>query len=444
MSAELEARANLLRKEALQSLTIALAGSDTKQLWDLLSAYFGANHLPGEEEDPWDFLDAAPEIPPPLPLTDTDSDEDKVSTTSFATTQSAPAAPASASSIGVGAKAKSRPKIPVLKDHLDDLCSPSEAIRIYPRDSKTLSETGIPEHLFVQRQQITTGKGGSLYLCRHELCQDPAYYAQSPAGLYSHVRRKHLGMVVACPYCPKKLYWNTKGWNTHMEKYHKDVPHYSTQLADESAIATALLSKVKEDPESLQVEARKQEKRLRKGLHPIKKESSMVEKGSVPVTPPKPEESSSDSDDADYQPLSSTANSSSDSPSDSSSRSDDADKSESQPRQKITKTSKPEPERESLTLDQLQAIHEGATALHGQPTLEALMRHPSAWKQPVPTHTAMRDKPPSATPAAQLASAMIMADVPPESGASVHLLDMPKLEETPPRPFPKRRKTDPE
>ena len=204
VSAELESRANLLRKEALQSLTIALAGSNTKRLWEVLTAYFGANHVAGEEEDPWDFLDAAPEIPPPLPLTDTESKEDKVSVASAATTQSAPAAPASGASVGVGAKAKSRPKILVQKDRLDDLCSTDEAIRICPQDPKALSETGIPDHLLVQREQTTTVKGGSLYLCRHELCQDPPYYAQSTAGLYSHVRRKHLGMVVACPYCPQE------------------------------------------------------------------------------------------------------------------------------------------------------------------------------------------------------------------------------------------------
>ena len=325
MSAELESRANLLRKEALQSLTIALAGSDSKHLWDLLTAYFGANHLAGEEEDPWDFLDAAPEIPPPLPLTDTDSDEEKVSVASAATTQSAPAAPASGTRVGVGARAKGRPQISVQKDRLNDLCSMDKAIRIYPRNSKNLSETGIPDQLLVQREQVTTGKGGSLYLCRHELCQDPPYYAHSPAGLYSHVRRKHLGMVVACPYCPKKLFWNTKGWGSHMERHHKDAPHYGLELVDEPAIASALLSQVTEDPSSLKAEAREQEKRLRKGLHPVKKEPTVTMKS--PVDPssaplPKPDTSSSSSDDEEYQPPSGTADSSPDSSSSGSSSSD--------------------------------------------------------------------------------------------------------------------------
>ena len=205
--------------------------------------YFRANHVAGEEKDPWDFLDAAPETPPPLPLTDTKSEEDKASVASAATTQSAPAVPVSGVSVGIGAKTKSQPKILVQKDRLDDLCSTDEAIRICPQNPKALSETGIPDHLLVQREQTTTVKGGSLYLCHHKLCQDPPYYAQSTTGLYSHVRQKHLGMVVACPYCPKKLFWNTKRWGTHMERHHRDLPHFGLQLMDEAAVATALLSK---------------------------------------------------------------------------------------------------------------------------------------------------------------------------------------------------------
>ena len=91
VSAELEAKANSLQKEALQSLTIALAGSDTRYFWDLLTAFFGADHT-GDNDDPWDFLDTAPEIPPPLPLTDTESDDEKAFVASAATTKSAPIA----------------------------------------------------------------------------------------------------------------------------------------------------------------------------------------------------------------------------------------------------------------------------------------------------------------------------------------------------------------
>ena len=436
VSTELETRANLLRKEALQCLTVSLAGSDTKGLWDLLTAYFGANHT-GDEEDPWDFLDAAPEIPPPLPVTDTDSDDDKASLTSTATTRSAPAAPASRAPVGVGAKAKGRAKVVMQKDQLDDLCVAERAIRIYPSSKDTLSETGIPEHLLAPREQVTTAKGGSMYLCRHELCKEGPYFAQSTAGLYSHVRRKHLGMVVACPYCPKKLYWNTKGWATHMDRYHADVPHYGHEVTNEPELAAALLSQVKADPDALQTQARKQEKRLRKGLHPTKKTPTVTMKEEVTSTVPSQPDESSESDDEDYEPPSDTV----DSPSDSTSNSDtdtdsDHDKGQGQAASH---------ERESLTFEQLQAVREGATTLRGQPTLEALQKYPSAWKWKPSSHMASRDAPPSATPAAQLAASMMMMDVPPSTGDPPgDLDDMPELEETPPPPFPKKRRTDDE
>ena len=195
VSAELEAKANALWKETLQSLTIALARSDTRCFWDVLTAFFGANHT-GDNDDPWDFLDAAPEIPPPLPVTDTKSDNEKASVTSAATTKSAPVAPVTSVP-----PPKKQPQVSVLKDHFPDLCSLDATIRVYPPSAKKLNETGIPEHLQVQRQQLTTGKGALIYLCQHELCKDPPYFAQSPAWLFSHVRRKHLGIALACPYC---------------------------------------------------------------------------------------------------------------------------------------------------------------------------------------------------------------------------------------------------
>ena len=42
LSSEMESRAASLRIEALQCLTICLAGTDTKGFWDLLVTYFGA------------------------------------------------------------------------------------------------------------------------------------------------------------------------------------------------------------------------------------------------------------------------------------------------------------------------------------------------------------------------------------------------------------------
>ena len=78
LAAELEHKAAALKAKALQHLFIALAGSDCKQLWTLLVSFFGK----GTGFDPFDFLDGAPIIKPPLDLGDTDSDEEASETAS--------------------------------------------------------------------------------------------------------------------------------------------------------------------------------------------------------------------------------------------------------------------------------------------------------------------------------------------------------------------------
>ena len=225
VSADLEAKANLLCKGALQNLTIALTGSDTKGFWDLLAAYFGANHSGNKEDDPWDFLDAAPTIPPPLPLTDTESKDEKISV------KSAPVVPTTK------VKAPRKPQVSQQKDLLDDLCGVKEAIRMYPAAADSLKETGIPTELQVKCEHQTTHAGGSVYQCPHPKCQTPPFFAQSPSGVYSHIWRKHLGIALACPYCADKVYWNSKGWNAHMNTEHRNAPHFGTALADEASLA---------------------------------------------------------------------------------------------------------------------------------------------------------------------------------------------------------------
>ena len=83
----------------------------------------------GDEDDPWDFIDPAPEIPHPLPLTDTESD-DKASQISAAASSSK--APPAGTPVGEGAKAKgsthSKLTLTVKKDLLDDICEPLKAI----------------------------------------------------------------------------------------------------------------------------------------------------------------------------------------------------------------------------------------------------------------------------------------------------------------------------
>ena len=259
-----------------------------------MTAYFGTSKKDDGEDDPWDFIDAAPAIPEPLPLTETDTDDESTSV------KSAPAASSATPAPKPSGAAKRKPQVSTQKDLLDDLRSMKVAIWMYPANSDTLKETGIPPNLQVKWEQWTTGKGGSVYLCLHSQCQTPTFWAQSPTGLYSHVRCKHLSIVLACPYCPDKLYWNSKGWKTHMSHHHKGLPTYGSALKDEAKLAQGMLAAMEKQVGFSKPPAKK---RRRHASPP--KEDTPVTKGEVEA---KEEEFSSDSSKTqDSSPDSSTS-----------------------------------------------------------------------------------------------------------------------------------------
>ena len=70
----MESHAAGLRLEALQHLTIALAGVDCRELFTLLVTFFGRGSK--FQEDPFNYLDGVPKIRPPLDITDMDTDDE--------------------------------------------------------------------------------------------------------------------------------------------------------------------------------------------------------------------------------------------------------------------------------------------------------------------------------------------------------------------------------
>ena len=225
LAAELEGKAAALRKEALQYLTIALAGSDTKELFKLLVTFFGK----GTDVDPFGFIDGAPVIKRPLDLTDTESDsetgDDAASTSTTATTTAEPS-----TSTGVASEApvtkpvKIKPKV----SYPDKCVDIQDAIGFLPENSGTLHNTGIPEQ-FAVRCVGKNEHGTSIYSCPHPECSDPPYTGDI-AGCGSHVQRVHLGRCVSCPFCPDRKYYNADGWRRHMKNKHNKIPWYSGDL----------------------------------------------------------------------------------------------------------------------------------------------------------------------------------------------------------------------
>ena len=229
LAAELERKAAALRKEALQHLTVALAGTDTKELFTLLVTFFGK----GTDVDPFSFIDAAPVIKRPLDLTDTESEseagDDAASTSTTTTTTVEPSTSTGATS---EAPAKKPVKIKQKASYSDKCVDVQEAVGFLPENSGTLHNTGIPEQFAVRR----VGKnehGTSIYSCPHPECSDPPYTGDI-SGCGSHVRRVHLGRCVSCPYCPDKKYYNADGWHRHMREKHNKAPWYSGELQSPS------------------------------------------------------------------------------------------------------------------------------------------------------------------------------------------------------------------
>ena len=178
LAGELEGKMAALRKEALQHLTIALAGTDTKELFTLLVTFFGK----GTDIDPFSFIDAAPIIKRPLDLTDTESEteeggEDTASTSTHATDE-----PSTSTSEPPAKKPiKLRQKV----SYQDKCADVQEAIGFLPENAGSLHNTGIPDLLAVRRMG-KNDHGTLIYSCLHPDCSDPPYTGDI-SGCGSHV-----------------------------------------------------------------------------------------------------------------------------------------------------------------------------------------------------------------------------------------------------------------
>ena len=284
LAGELEAKAASLRLEALQHMTIALAGVNCRELFTLLVTFFGKD----TGIDPFSFLDAAPKIPVPLDLTDTESEEEgggdgsstaegsKVASSSLsappsvavtsvetASSSSTPSAvppstlappslqaqpststntpapvpvistksadPQPSSSGVSGEPPAKKIRVRPCQTYQDKVADIRLATRCFPTDADSLHNTGISPQYTVRRAGAS-GRGTSLYDCPYShLCSTPPYVGDFPS-CGSHVRKVHLGVCLTCPYCPEQLYYNGSGWRKHMCTEHPSVPWYSSQL----------------------------------------------------------------------------------------------------------------------------------------------------------------------------------------------------------------------
>ena len=155
-----------LKQEALQHLFIAIVGTDCRELWNLLTLFFGK----GSDHDPFEFLDAVPTIKKPLDLVDTDSDDEASVADSSASTATtaldpmvgSPKTPRPATPSGGASKDFKLPATPTWSDlH----ASIELAEGFVPQSAGLLHHTGIPEGISCKRSDTQIARGASIYIC---------------------------------------------------------------------------------------------------------------------------------------------------------------------------------------------------------------------------------------------------------------------------------------
>ena len=207
-----------LKQEALQHLFIAIMGTDCRELWNLLTLFFGK----GSDHDPFEFLDAAPTINKPLDLVDTDSDDEasvadssaSTATTVLDHTAGSPKTPRPATPFSGASKDFKLPAKPTWSD-LHACIELAEGF--VPLSAGLLHHTGILEGILCKRSDTQTARGASLYTCPHPSCGATPYIGNLP-GCRSHFRHVHYGTCLLCPFCPNKRYYHMSGWKVSHNK----------------------------------------------------------------------------------------------------------------------------------------------------------------------------------------------------------------------------------
>ena len=227
----------------------------------LLVSFFGK----GMGFDPFDFLDAAPAIKPPLDLGDTDSDEadgqsDAASSatlgsTSTVSTATAPA-PATTASTSQASTTISHQILATSQDPVSTETSrpvlkskptwPDRAPTIdlaeacVPTSLADIHHTGIPSGVSCKCSEKTTSRGASLYICPHKDCGSTPYVGDLQ-GCGSHLCQVHYGTCLVCPFCLNQRYYRVGDWKSHMSAKHAQVVWFGTPEATQASLMLSAL-----------------------------------------------------------------------------------------------------------------------------------------------------------------------------------------------------------
>ena len=254
----LESRALDLKREALESLSIGVGGTKAAAIWDVIVGTFALHSEPvihpfsdysgkTPSEDPFDAMDSAPVIGRPLgydvagALGYKPVDHIKaalhrmqISMPPVASQDALgpllvpddPSNPASRTQVKASA-AQQRHTV----SGLSACVSLAEATLAFPVSKEKMSATRIPQK-YLSKWLIALSPKDSLYACTFEGCN--CIFKQL-AGIYNHLCRLHLGVVVGCYYC-SGCWWTSKGWSDHHTREHPLSDPYPSGVDLESLL----------------------------------------------------------------------------------------------------------------------------------------------------------------------------------------------------------------
>ena len=232
-SSVLEMQAHRLCRDALRVVNATLSGTATTGFWTLLEGFFGVDEDPGlaSLEDASSLAKAlrlrraekekdAQVASLSVPAENVADDPDKPETEEILDSEST-----TSSQLAGGACPKTLSQIKKHQDKVDEYpkkCNIAEAQLFFPASEKTLHQTGVPSKYIGDREDVGPYKGA--YHCLYgEGCE---YGAQSRGVVCTHVRRVHLGIALACRFCPNKVWWQARYWLLHMKDTHSEMPLY--------------------------------------------------------------------------------------------------------------------------------------------------------------------------------------------------------------------------
>ena len=244
-SSVLEMQAQRLRRDALRTINATLSGTATTGFWTLMESFFGVDEDPALAS-----LEDAASLAEALHLRKAEKEKDvQVASLSVPAenvddpdeleTEILDTASTTSSQLASGARPKTLSQLKKQQDTIDEYpnkCNIAEAQLFFPTSSPTLHQTGVPAKYISNREDVGPYKGA--YRCLFgDGCE---YGAQARGVVCTHVRRVHLGVALACRFCPNKVWWQARYWKLHMRDTHADMPLYepismSTTDPDESS-----------------------------------------------------------------------------------------------------------------------------------------------------------------------------------------------------------------